>query len=498
MYNLLINLILTQVWRIVGDYLNFSDLKECRLVSKDFNRMVIDATKFKDWGYISLSKGLLNVKGFGTTTELWKSLKIPIHPVCNGSECNSEYHNANWLYALLSEVEEVTFLMGNPCRSTAMASLRPSPARLLSNMPKLRRLAVDQQLLEGPVFSDCSHELIKLVQFKIITQTGFPCGAEMVGFKHVIDGAAQFREFELSVELGQRREKILKKNVDLVVRILEESQDCLESLKIQDPHLWELTSSALGIHGPMRHKVFPALRSVRLCITLNNKAEVIKFLDEQPPLECIDVDLQPTNYDGRFPKELMLVIAKKSSKLKILRITTWNFQNILATDFSFLEGTQLEELCLAPRDDDGIMRLDKTAIFGRLFMQYVPRYLPKTLRKLRLQGDTEQSTCSRMLFSNVSTDQSLLTHLTISRLSGAINFSALNYIFAKFSMLRELHLSDLGDSVYDSNFTGEGDWPDENIGRFSISNLKGESFIFALAFSVIVMDNDGILNSGFS
>ena len=64
---------------MLGNCLNISDLKCCRLVNQKFNQMVMDETKFKDSVVLNVEKGKLTPEDFGETKENWKNIGLNAH-----------------------------------------------------------------------------------------------------------------------------------------------------------------------------------------------------------------------------------------------------------------------------------------------------------------------------------------------------------------------------------------------------------------------------------
>ena len=443
-----------KVWRVLGQYLNFSDLKDCRLVSLSFNRMVLEATKFKTRGIVNAKPEVLALHVLGTTRENWKCMKIPISPVCSNSSCNSAFvHNTDWLCSLLKEVQEVCMVLGPSCpmEDSSGQRLRPFPARVLEKSPVLRALEIDQELLYNDIFNDCCHELTKLLQFKITASQSSSCCKELKALESVAMFAGQLQVFESSVKFDYIAEDSFQRNMNHIKQILEGSRANLVCLKLNSPFLWE--PPAEQIYSFMRHKVFPQLRSIRLCITWANESEVVHFLKNQFPLQEIEIDLC-SQYYGLFPKDLLGTVGTRSERLKILRISASNYTNVDLTDWKFLSLTLLEELSLWPLDNNSHYN-GKLNKFGGAFMPEIFKLLPHTIRKVRLKAENDFRHCHNPIIIRewVSIDQALLTHLSISGLSGALTDTNLQLIFGKYLLLKEFHLSH-GPKVTDEPFIG--------------------------------------------
>lgn len=416
--------------------------------------MILEATNFKNRGFVNAKPEVLTPQVLGTTKEAWKNMKISVRPVCTSTSCDPAFvHDTDWLYSLLKQIQEIWLVLGPPCPMNDSSSqrLRPFPARILEKSPDLRVLVIDQELLYTEIFNDCCHELTKLLQLKIITRGNSSCRKELKALESLAVFAGQLQVFESSVKFDYSAEDNFIRNKSHVTQIVEWNQAYLKSLNINGAFLWEPQEDQ--IYSFMRHKAFPQLRSIRLCLTWANESEVIHFLKNQMPLEEIEIDLC-SQYHGLFPKEVLATVGLQSERLKMLRISASNYKNIDLTDWNFLSLAPLEELSLWPLDNGNYQKRDINQ-FGGIFIPEVFKLLPHTTRKVRLQGANDVNFCHQPIFIRdwESISPTMLTHLSISGLQGALTDRNLKFIFRKFHLLRELHLFHIGSKITDSSFT---------------------------------------------
>ena len=457
--------------------MNLSDLKDCRLVSRDFNRQVLDSTNFKDRALVKLTPELLKREQFGSTVETWKHVSVTVHRVCEKSECVKSYlHDLTWFVDMLSEVESLTLLKGPPC-PVNIAGVSPSQSAIIKRCKKLKKLIVDEELLYHAVFKKCSAELAALKEFKIATQTDMSCNTALYGIEKMLGVSKQISIFRSSTELDiNAHPHSVESNLQILSEFVKQNVGNLKCLKLRDPWIWSnYQPDQIEHYEPISKYVFPMLTSVRICVTWRNVDDVILFLKRQPHLTAVTIDSFDAGLQS-FPNHLLLALSEISTRLKKLDIKAREFREIYPQDWNFLKHTTLEEFSLWPWRSR--LYADPPLRNGN-FVPELPRYLPATVTTVRLQGGAN-SLCPSNSNRNLHIppidlgriNPNLITKLNLSRLAGFITDGTVEYICRNFHLLQELHLSHLDARVTDYGFTGISVQHPKS--QFSLKNLKGE------------------------
>ena len=117
--------------------MNPSDLKCCRLVDRNFNRMVMDETNFRSKVILKVRKEKVKPEDFGKTIEKWKRISLKFSAVKA-----SDPSNYKWLCPLLKEVNFLCLKLQER-ESGRRINVHPILGMLVSACPKLKSLALE-------------------------------------------------------------------------------------------------------------------------------------------------------------------------------------------------------------------------------------------------------------------------------------------------------------------------------------------------------------------
>ncbi|CAG7833454.1 unnamed protein product [Allacma fusca] len=464
-------------WRLLAKYLNFGDLKVCRLVSSNFNRKVLEETNFKSRGAIRLTKNLLQPSGFGSTVEKWKNISIRIFVLSQVE--NEPLIDLTWFYSLLSDVEEL--YISADINFDETASFYPPLHKVLEAVKSLKKLSIDQQFLSQadvsthlPYSKSVEDTLGNLTELELVAPHGRPMFATFPGkFGKWMDNLVQalknvstFRTDgivpEDNSEFPEEVDEELHPKVQNLLRIIEGNQTHLTSVCLDDMQLWS-TSCDRSLQS-LSTKVFPRLSSVKIRMSQIETKNVISFLRQQCLLRDIDITVF-----NQFPVELLNVILerKELSRLCIKTKTFENFSSCLWKRITELNNLEVFALHL--------VNTYRFASNSELLPSCIV-HLPPSVKKIYLKGvsphtvwDPNDTVITRESFSNLN--PALLTELCISKCGSCLNDDVLEFICRTFRFLRVLNISNTDHKCTDYGFIGRPVKSD--VIPFCISNLLG-------------------------
>ena len=435
-----------------------SDLKCCRLVSRKFNRMVMDETKYKDRVVLKVKKKKLTMEEFGKTEEVWKKVSLNF-PVKRASSLS----NYEWLYPLVTQVEYLSLrLHGSAPSSSTSIDFHPLLGRLLSSCKKLKSLALEPDFVlrgSSPI-SEGAETLEALEQLEILlpdyhTMDQLP---EHEGNKRIIP---EFFEKLRNVKVYKSYCPQFSMNSLMSIPTeLRSGRAWIEALflfglaeavvqnnrqHLRSHAFYDVSVVTVGAIRPWASSRFetPALLAVEAdCHTLQLPIQIASFtnyLNSRPKLEQLDITCHYDDpEDNSLLSGLIHAVARHGRTLKNLKL--WmklgNIRDwILLRESSSLVDLRLEDCRMEEKENEWI----------RQVMANVPKSIEKIyLRGALLQwGRKKRKPPTEPLKTEYFTrlDPQLLTQLSIFNAGALVDNQVADFICKNFKLLRKLNLT---------------------------------------------------------
>ena len=471
----------TQIWRHLGYYLNFDDLKDCRLACGLFNKKILNVTNFKERAVLHILLSQLGrlelLLAKPETSPSWKNLAINVDrdPHDNDSEnfweASSSPSELDFLAPLLESVSSLKLYRSAEFRPPPIPKVRTTFSALFFLLKNVSKISVDvrifQELDPSWFLASSVGFMSGIREFELecnpptcvpeeVLRTGISLA---MSAKHL--QVLRIHSFVWRWDANRTRENASNR-LDRVLRILRQNRTTLTHVQVEDPELWG--NLCANRFGPF--PLFPCLRVLKLQVSKKwlNECNLTKFLHSQPSHSFLqELELE---FYGSIPSAVFEAIKVRArSGLKVLKVSTTKFKWSWMRKWDFLKETSLRDFTFNIRERSVRLDNDQLEEFFASFPKTATSLCLSGVKPL-LEGQAHQFQVDISRFN-----PSILTRLQLRRCKGILRNTVLQEFWKELTNLIVLDLSNAGSSCTDWGFTGVP------IGRakqgLSISNLKG-------------------------